>query len=106
MKYKIEDVVLVYKDTPTFEEGTIAQVIDHDPNDDSYAIADLRDVGRADQDIMKILNLYVKWVKPENMKLLTFNKPKKPSKLAIAAPLLVMLHLGIGLGIALYHIYG
>lgn len=75
-KFNVEDVVVIYKDTPTFNEGTVAQIIDRDPNDNSYAVADLRDVGKADRDIGIILNRYVKWVKPENMQKLNFNKPK------------------------------
>lgn len=75
--FNVEDVVLVYKDTPTFKDGTIAQVIDRDPHDNSYAVADLRDVGRADRDISIILERYVKWVDPKNMKLLTFDRPKQ-----------------------------
>lgn len=74
--FNVEDVVLVYKDTPTFEDGAICQVIDRDPNDNSYAIADLRDIGKADRDISVILNRYVKWVSPENMIKLEFDKPK------------------------------
>jgi len=75
-KFKTEDVVLVYEDTPTFEGGAICQVIDRDPNDNSYAIADLRDIGKADMDIAIILKRHVKWVKPEHMQLLQFKQPK------------------------------
>lgn len=75
-KFSVEDVVLVYKDTPTFKDGTVGQIIDRDPHDDSYAVADLRDIGKADRDISTILNRHVKWVKPENMVALTFDRPK------------------------------
>lgn len=74
--FNVEDVVLVYKETPTFEEGAICQVIDRDPNDNSYAVADLRDIGKADRDISIILNRYAKWVNPENMVKLEFDKPE------------------------------
>ena len=76
MKFQVEDVVLVYKKTPTFEEGAVCQIIDKDPNDNSYAVADLRDIGKADRDIDTILRRYVKWVNPENMSRLTFDKPE------------------------------
>lgn len=72
--FNVEDVVLVYKDTPTFEDGAVCQIIDRDPNDDSYAVADLRDIGKANKDIGVILNRYAKWVKPENMVKLEFEK--------------------------------
>jgi hypothetical protein len=76
-KFNVEDVVLVYKDTPTFKDGTVGQIIDRDPHDNSYAVADLRDIGKADRDIGTILNRHAKWVKPENMTKLNFEKPKK-----------------------------
>jgi hypothetical protein len=75
-KFNVEDVVLIYKDTPTFLDGAVAQIIDRDPNDGSYAVADLRDIGKADRDINIILNRYSKWVSPEHMVKLTFDLPK------------------------------
>lgn len=76
MKYNTGDFVLVYKDTPTFKEGCLAQVIDRDPNDNSYAVADLRAVGLERGDIPSILNNHVKWVKEEHLTSINFNKPK------------------------------
>ena len=83
MKFNVEDVVLIYKDTPTFKDGTVGQIIDRDPNDDSYAVADLRDIGKADRDISIILNRYVKWVKPEHMVKLSFDKPEPQTDLKL-----------------------
>ena len=80
IKFEVEDVVLVYKDTPTFKDGTIAQVIDRDPEDNSYAVADLRDIGKANKDLGIILTHYVKWVKPENMYKLSFDRPETSSR--------------------------
>lgn len=77
--FNVEDVVLVYKDTPTFKDGAICQVIDRDPNDNSYAVADLRDIGKADRDIAVILKNHVKWVDPSNMVKLEFDKPEDES---------------------------
>lgn len=71
-KLNPEDVVLVYKGTPTFEDGMVGQIIDKDPNDGSYLVADLRDIGKADRDIGVILERYGKWVKPEHMEKLDF----------------------------------
>lgn len=82
-EFNVEDVVLIYKNTPTFTDGTIAQVIDRDPNDNSYAVADLRDIGKADKDIGIILNRYAKWVKPDDMVKLSFDKPKPESKFKV-----------------------
>ncbi len=76
-KFKTEDVVLVYKNTPTFEEGTVAQIIDKDVNEDEYLVADLRDVGKADRDIGALLQYHAKWVKAENMRVVKFSKPAK-----------------------------
>jgi hypothetical protein len=73
-KYKVEDVVLVYEQTPTFEHGAVCQVIDKDANAEEYLVADLRDVGKADRDINVILQYYAKWVKPENMRKLSFER--------------------------------
>ena len=75
-EFEIEDVVLIYENTPTFEEGAICQVIDRDPNDNSYAVADMRDIGKADRDIDVILRRHVKWVSPTDMIRLTFNRPE------------------------------
>ncbi len=79
--YKTQDVVLVYKGTPTFEDGMVGQVIDKDPNDGSYLVADLRDIGKADRDIGIILERYGKWVKPEHMRKLEFEKESFWSRL-------------------------
>lgn len=73
-KYKVSDVVLIYEGNKAFPDGTVAQVIDYDPHDDSYAIADLRDIGIAGGDIGKILNRGLQWAKPEEMRKLTFKK--------------------------------
>ena len=74
-QFKTEDVVLVYEGTPTFEDGMVGQIIDRDPNDDYYAVADLRDIGKADRDIGVILERHVKWIHPENMVKLEFDRP-------------------------------
>lgn len=96
--FNIEDVVLVYKDTPTFKDGTIAQIIDRDGNEpNEYLVADLRDIGKANRDINVILNRYGKWVKSENMHKLYFDKPKE-SKF-IKRSIITTIILTIGLGI-------
>lgn len=101
---KPEDVVLVYKDTPTFEDGMIGQIIDKDPNDGSYLVADLRDIGKADRDIGVILERYGKWVKPEHMCKLEFEKQSSFSVL----PYIIGSILGGGLvlGILAYDYLG
>ena len=75
-KFEIEDVVLIYKGAPTFVDGMVGQIIDRDPHDDSYAVADLRDIGKANRDIGVILNNYTKWVSPDYMVKLSFDPPK------------------------------
>ncbi len=100
-KFNVEDVVLVYKNTPTFKDGAICQVIDRDPNDDSYSVADLRDIGKADRDIGIILNRYAKWVKPENMKKLYF-EPKKNYTRYLIGLLAIETFLLFGISIAFY----
>lgn len=75
-EYKVADIVLIYRGTPTFEEGNVGQIIDRDPDNNDYLVAPLRDIGKVDGDINKILQRYGKWVKPENMTKLEFDKPK------------------------------
>jgi hypothetical protein len=74
--FNVEDIVIVYTGTPTFIDGSVGQIIDRDPNDNSYLVADLRHVGKANMDIGVIMKHYGKWVKPENMKKISLDKPK------------------------------
>lgn len=86
--FDLDDIVLVYEDTPTFEKGAICQIIDRDPNDGSFAVADIRDMAVAQYNLTKILNRYSKWVKPEHMIKLEFKKPKS-NKLVSILPYLL-----------------
>lgn len=78
MRYEIADVVIVCRGAETIEDGMVAQVIDRDPIDNSYLLADMRDVGKANCDIPTLLNnpFKLKWVKTEYMKHVDFDKPK------------------------------
>ena len=84
-KFNIEDVVLLYKGTPTFEDGAVCQIIDRDPNDESYIVADLRDIGKADRDVNVILRRHTKWVKSEHMQKLEFDKLEEDDRLHFTA---------------------
>jgi hypothetical protein len=77
MKYKQGDVCIVYKDTPTYSDGGVVQVIDRDPNDGSYSVAHLQEVGKCDMDIIRILQHHAKWVKEEDLQLIDFTRPMK-----------------------------
>jgi hypothetical protein len=68
---------MVYKETPTFEGGELVKVLDRDPNDGSLAVATLEDVYRRDGDIIKLLQNSAKWVKPEHIQKLTFERERK-----------------------------
>jgi hypothetical protein len=100
-EFKVEDVVIVYKDTPTFKDGAVAQIIDKDPNDGSYAVADLRDVGKADRDIQKLLTRYVKWVDPTNMSKIEFKKVEVTNKKPFILTLIVITTISLLLSIYL-----
>lgn len=94
--FKPEDIVLVYTDTPTFEDGTVAQIIDRDPNDDSYSIVELKDIAKAKGNVIKLYDM-AKWVKPENMTKLSFVKPDKFSVLGFCIGITLGSTIGIGL---------
>lgn len=75
MKYKVEQVMLVYDDTPTFEGGAVVQIIDFDSHHGSYLVSTLQDVGKKDRDIQRLLDTG-KWVKETDVVPLYFNRPK------------------------------
>jgi hypothetical protein len=104
--FEVEDVVIIYENTPTFEGGTIAQIIDKDPNDNSYAVADLRDIGKADRDINVILQRYVKWVDSQNMDKIDFKKPEYKSKLPYIVTLVFCMSVAFALTLYNYFNHG
>lgn len=77
MKYKPQDILVVYKGTPTFQFGALVQVIDYDPHDNSFLVAPLQDVYKYDGDIIKLMENSSKWIKQENAELVSFNRPSK-----------------------------
>jgi hypothetical protein len=77
MKFKQGDVCIVYTDTPTYTDGGVVQVIDRDPNDGSYVVAHLQEVGKCDMDVIRILQYHAKWVKEDDLQLIDLTRPLK-----------------------------
>ena len=76
MKYKVEDLLVVYKDTPTFKDGAIVKVIERDPNDGSYSVASLESIFETKGDKIKLTCYHCKWVKEQDVYPITFNRRK------------------------------
>jgi len=91
LKFKVDDLVVVYKGTPTYGSGTLAKIIDRDLHDGSYMVSRLEDVFKYQGDMNKLLR-DSKWVLEENMSSITFDRPikKKSHKGIISATVLVL----------------
>jgi hypothetical protein len=74
MKYKADDFVVVYKGTPTYEDGALGKVVDLDRQDKSYLIGSLETILRTNGDLERVMES-AKWVKETNLERITF----KPS---------------------------
>jgi hypothetical protein len=80
-EYKVDDLVLIYEGTPTYEDGTLGKVIDRDISGDwdpepSYFVATLEEVYSAEGDIGKLMG-QAKWVSQENITKVVFEKPEE-----------------------------
>lgn len=72
----IDTIIIIYENTPTFENGAIAKIVDRDPHDESYAVAELSDIYKENGDITKILERHVKWVKVHDFYPVYFERKK------------------------------
>ena len=97
MKYESDTLIKVYEGTPTFEEGLLGKIIDRDPNDGSYAVASLEAIVKEDGDVYVLLRNHVKWVKEDDMRPITFDRPSIPKKINIGSIIILLLGIVIGL---------
>ena len=79
-EYKVDDLVLIYEGTPTYEDGTLAKVIDRDISgewdpDPSYFVVTLEEVYSSGGDILELMG-QAKWVSSENLTGVDFEKPE------------------------------
>lgn len=73
-KLNIGQCVLVYKGTPTYENGAVCVILDRDPNDNSYAVATLEEVGLCEGSNKKLLQRFAKWVDRSNLDVISFER--------------------------------
>lgn len=74
LKYKVDDLVMIYKETPTYFEGGLAKIVDFTSADRTYLVGDLDLVLRTNGDINRVMD-NAKWVAEENLELVTFERP-------------------------------
>jgi len=88
-EFKPDDLVLIYKGTDTFFDGALAKILDRDPDDNSFIVADLEAVYSEKGDVKKLLKHHAKWVKQSNMKKVNFEKPAPTFRLKVFYPFLI-----------------
>ena len=74
LKYKVDDLVMIYKDTPTYVDGGLAKVVDFTSADKTYLVGDLDLVIRVHGDLNRVMD-NAKWVAEENLELVAFERP-------------------------------
>ena len=78
---KLNDIVVVVKDTPVFIDGAVVKVIDTSVDDpESLLVATLETIGRFDNDMIRILTEGSFWVKRDRCYPLDFTMPTKQTK--------------------------
>jgi hypothetical protein len=75
VKYKREDRVIVYENTPFFRYGGVAIVIDRDPIDNTYAVVSLEDAVKGKFNVEKFQKS-LQWVKETQVELIAIYEPK------------------------------
>lgn len=98
-KFAPGDILEVFP-SPGFDNGGVAKVIDLDKTSEripSYFVCPLEDIGflsRSKPGDMGALMNCSRWVKQENLRLLTFRKPSSFDKLKVFGPWIIFLGLG------------
>lgn len=85
---QVNDLVIVYKDTPCFVGGAIVKVIDRDPDTGDFFCG---------KDMETAL-----WIKPENMQKIVFDRPKKDWKIIALVSAYNQLFFMLGLAAWIY----